>query len=322
MKLLLNTLLALFLVLLIAGGAAVYFRPLAVRDAVLHLKMWHAGVRSEYVQLGPYRIHYLEQAPSGLSSPMGTGVHADRPIVLVHGLGGRAEDWTPIMEGLARNGYHVYALDLLGFGRSAHPDVNYNLQIEQQVLSNFIDSQQLVRTDLAGWSLGGWISMSYALANPDRVRRLVLYDSAGIAFTSKMPLTMFVPQDPAQLAELRSYLSPNPKPIPDYAVRDILRIVRKNGWVIQRGLASANTGLLDGKLDELHMPVLIVWGAEDRLIPPSIGVRMHQEIPQSVLEIAKGCGHLAAEECAPKIIPKTLQFLNAQPAMSGSELTF
>ena len=322
MKPLLNTLLALFLVALIAGGAAVYFRPLAVREAVLHFNMWRAGVRSEYVQLGPYRIHYLEEAPNGLTAPMGTGVHADRPIVLVHGLGGRSEDWTPMIEGLARNGYHVYALDLLGFGRSAHPDVNYNLSIEEHVLSQFINSQQLVQPDLAGWSMGGWVSMSYALAYPNRVQRLLLYDSAGIAFTSKMPLSMFVPQTPAQLAELRSYLSPHPKPIPDYAVRDILRIVHKNGWVIQRGLASANTDLLDGKLDELHMPVMIVWGSEDRLIPLAIGIKMHQEIPQSVLEVANGCGHLAAEECASKVLPQTVQFLNARPPMTGGEITF
>lgn len=324
MNRLLKTTLVLCLLTVLAAAAAFYVRPLEVADGVSHYNLWRAGIRSQYVQLGPYRIHYLEQAPNGLVAPMGTGTHSDQPIVLVHGLGGRAEDWTPMIEGLARNGFHVYALDLLGFGRSPKPDVSYSITLEQKVLGQFIDSQQLTRPDLAGWSLGGWIAMSYALDHPDRVRRLLLYDSAGIDFTSAMPLNMFVPQTPAQLAELRSYLSPHPQPIPAFAVRDVLRRARKYGWVVQRGLASAAGGrnLLDGKLGGLHMPVLIVWGGEDRLIPPAIGEKMHQEIPQSVFEIAKGCGHLAALECAPAILPRTLQFLNAQPPMSGGEIIF
>ena len=62
-------------------------------------------------------------------------------------------------------------------------------------------------------------------------------------------------------------------------------------------------GLLDGQLGALKMPVLIVWGKQDHLIPLSVGEAMHHEIPQSELEIFDGCGHLAPNQCAGRVAP-------------------
>jgi pimeloyl-ACP methyl ester carboxylesterase len=72
--------------------------------------------------------------------------------------------------------------------------------------------------------------------------------------------------------------------------------------------------LLDGKLAALRMPTLIIWGKQDHLIPMATGVAMHQQIPQSVLEIYDGCGHLAPGQCAARIGPRLVDFLqNKQP---------
>jgi pimeloyl-ACP methyl ester carboxylesterase len=62
-------------------------------------------------------------------------------------------------------------------------------------------------------------------------------------------------------------------------------------------------------LPQLKMPVLIVWGAEDRLLPLSLGEKMHLLVPQSKLEVIPGCGHLAPVQCAPQIGPKVVGFV-------------
>ena len=69
-----------------------------------------AGFHSEYVRVGPYRVHYFVG---------GQGT----PLLLIHGLGARSEDWTPEMPVYAKNGFRVYAIDLLGCGRTDRPDI-------------------------------------------------------------------------------------------------------------------------------------------------------------------------------------------------------
>src|SRR5579863_5493357 len=97
------------LLILVGLGAAlaalVYLRPLWVLRETTRAWLWVHGVRSEYVQLGPYRIHYFAA---------GEG----HPLVLVHGLGSRASDWAPLIPPLAHRGFHIFALDMLGYGRS------------------------------------------------------------------------------------------------------------------------------------------------------------------------------------------------------------
>src|ERR1700710_2306159 len=106
MKLFLRWAGAVLLLLLICG--AVFYRwPLWVNDQVLRFALWRHGVRSEYVDVGGQRLHYFE-VPAANGS-------AGTPLLLVHGLGARGEDWGPLLTELAAKGFHVYAPDLLGF---------------------------------------------------------------------------------------------------------------------------------------------------------------------------------------------------------------
>jgi pimeloyl-ACP methyl ester carboxylesterase len=93
--------------------------------------------------------------------------------------------------------------------------------------------------------------------------------------------------------------------------RDILRISRQNAWVIHRAMATMLTGrdATDALLPQLKMPVLIVWGGEDRITPLSLGEKMHLLVPQSQLEVIPGCGHLAPVQCAPQIGPRVVEFV-------------
>ena len=68
--------------------------------------------------------------------------------------------------------------------------------------------------------------------------------------------------------------------------------------------------------------MLIVWGAKDELIPLSVGETIHSKVPQSVLDIVEGCGHLAPAECARPVTEGTVEFLKADPPMRGGKMIF
>ncbi len=294
-------------VLLLVGlgfGILAWRNPLWLVDQQVDAKLRLHGVHSEFVTVNGYKMHYLVGG-------------AGRPLVLVHGLGSRAVDWANLIPRLIAGGHRVYAVDLLGYGRSAQPrDADYSISQQAAMVEGFLDSQHLQQVDLAGWSMGGWISMKVALQQPQRVRRLVLLDSAGLRFTLGFDPALFQPESPNDLAQLQELLVPHPRPLPGFLAVAMLRRGDDIGWVVRRSVDSMMTGkdLVDGKLGALTMPVLIGWGDQDRLIPLSVGYRLHAEILQSELDVYANCGHLAPGQCAAQVAPSVVDFLNAQPA--------
>ncbi len=295
----------------ICMAGAFYWRPFWVLDRTTRIYLYAEGVRSGYVQLDSYRIHYFAGG-------------AGRPVVLVHGLGGRAQDWALVMPSLMRHGYRVYALDLLGFGQSQRPDVDYSIALQTDILNRFVESQNLSRFDLAGWSMGGWVALKFTLDHPQSVRRLVVFDSAGVDFKPAFDPALFHPSTAAQAEEFFRWLTPEASRIPRFMVRDFIREARPNAWVVDRAFKSmgSRVDLLNGKLGSIQSPVLIVWGKQDVLIPLACAEEMRREIPQSSLELFDGCGHLAPVECHERIVPEVLRFLEAEPPLPASTQEF
>lgn len=302
-----------FLVLVVALIAFALIRPLALLWCGAQIRLLLAGIHSEYTHIelpgvGQVRIHYY------------AGGSGD-PVLLVHGLGGRAEDWARLMPQLVHDHHRVYALDLPGYGRSDWPtNANYSISEQARAVEAFMDDRHLARTDLGGWSMGGWIAMRVALDQPQRIRRLMIFDGAGTRFSLTWDPSIFEPDTPQKLEEMDNLLMPNGAPhVPSFIAHDIFRFVKKHGWVVRRNMNSLLTGndLLDGKLGALKMPMLIVWGKEDHLIPVLVGEQIHHDVPQSELEIFDGCGHLAASQCAAQVGPVVRGFLDEASPIPG-----
>ena len=305
-----------FVVLLVVTAGMVFYRyPLWVADQQIRFHLWREGVKSEYVDAGGYRLHYFEAAPSN-----GGGT----PLVLVHGLGARGEDWAAMIPALAAQGFHVYAPDLLGYGRSAKPDVDYSISLAEQTVAQFMQAIHVPRADVGGWSMGGWIVMKLAMDRPEMVDRLAIYDSAGVYFPASWEPELFTPSDVIGVTKLIGMLTPKPQPLPGFVAEAALRKLEANAWVIRRSMTAMTNGrdLLDFRLYKISQPMLIMWGAQDELIPVSVGESIHKSVPQSVLNIVEGCGHLAPEECPRPVIAGTVEFLKAEPPMRGGERTF
>jgi pimeloyl-ACP methyl ester carboxylesterase len=306
---------AVLVLLVVAAGLVFYRYPLWVADQQTRFHLWRAGVKSEYIEAGGYRLHYFEASP---------GDGGGTPLVLVHGLGARGEDWSAMIPALAAKGFHVYVPDLLGYGRSPKPDVDYSISLEEQTVANFMQSVHVPRADVGGWSMGGWVAMKLALDHPEMVDRLIVYDSAGVYFPATFGPELFTPTDPTGVRKLVAFLTPKPRAIPEFAAEAMVRKLQANAWVVNRSTASMINGrdLLDFRLHNISQPMLIVWGAQDELIPLASGERIHQGVPQSVLNVFDGCGHLAPAECARPIVESTVEFLKAEPPLRGGEKTF
>ena len=286
--------------LVVVGGVGFLVRPVSYFNEWMYLGECLSGVESRSVTVAGHRVHYNAEGP------------AEGPVVvLVHGLGGRGEDWHGLAPYLAKAGFRVYMPDLPGYGRSEKPaDFSYSVPDEAAVVLGFLDALRLKQVDLGGRSMGGWSAQRIGSEHPERVRRLILFDSAGIYETPKWDTRLFTPSTPADLDQLDALLMPNPPKVPGFIARDILRISKKNAWVIHRTLDRALTGrdTTDSLLPGLKMPVLIVWGAEDKITPLSQGEKIHQLVTQSQLEVFAGCGHLAPGQCAAQIGPRVVEF--------------
>ncbi len=292
---------AVLMTLAIVGLIGFWLRPVSYFNASMYLHEYLFGIENHTARVDGHNMHYLADGPA--NGPV---------VVLIHGLGGRSEDWRMLAPYFAQAGFRVYMPDLFGYGRSDRPaDFSYSVHDQAAVVVEFLNAMGLKQVDLGGWSMGGWIVQIVADAHPDRVRRLMLFDSAGLYEKPIWDTNLFMSKTPGQLDQLEALLMPHPLPIPGFVARDIIRLSGGHAWVIKRALDSMLTGqdATDNLLPKLKMPVLILWGAEDLITPLEEGKKMHQLLPQSELDVFNECGHLAPEQCTGEMGPMVVNFL-------------
>jgi pimeloyl-ACP methyl ester carboxylesterase len=301
--------LAVLVTIVLGLGVAFRLRPVAFLEARAAWYLRSHGVESLEAVVEGHSIHYLAEGPKD-----------GKPVVLLHGLGDHAEHWGPLSRYLVQAGFRVYAPDLLGFGRSDKPpEASYSISEQARIVLGWLDVLGLKQVDLCGWSMGGWISQRVALDHPERVRRLVLFDSAGLNVPVDWDPRIFTPKTREEFGQFVALLSPQHVEIPGYILDDVLRRRAETNWVTERALAAMLTSkdatltwkdATDAQLPTLKMPVLILWGSIDHVSPVSEGEAMHRLIPSSEWAVFDGCGHLAPADCATQMGPRVVKFLN------------
>ena len=303
----------ILLLLMLALGMVVWRAPLWVGAELTLLRLLAAGFHQRSVAINGDHVFYLEGGPESGS-----------PVALIHGLNSKAQqDWVVLAPYLVRAGYHVYAMDLLGYGRSAKPpEFSYSIRDEAKFVESFLAANHLTSVALGGVSMGGWIAATVAFDRPDLVTRLMLLDSAGMKFQVGFDPAVFTPQTTQQVDELMDVVSPNLPRLPQFVKADYIRKSKRYGWVTQRALASMTSGAddLDKKLSALKMPLLIVWGKQDAMTPLSLAESMHRDAPQSILAVYDGCGHIAVVTCGNAIASTVLGFLSGTGPEPGKTI--
>lgn len=234
------------------------------------------------------------------------------PLVLLHGIGGDADDWAFCLQPLSSS-HRVIALDMLGFGRSDKPFIAYCIEFWVEVLERFLQNVDIRRATLIGNSLGGWIAAAFALQRPDAVDKLVLVDAAGVwGNTTELPIDLHISsrRHMRQVCEFLFY----DKSLASDALIDLAyeqHLERGDGHTIHRALETLRSGreFLDKKLSALTSPTLIVWGEQDALIPVETGRGMQKLIPGSSLEVIPQCGHMPELEKPAELVRCVLEFV-------------
>jgi pimeloyl-ACP methyl ester carboxylesterase len=211
-----------------------------------------------------------------------------RTIVLVHGVNDQAGSWSTVIPKLAPK-FRLVAIDLPGHGDSAPATGPLPMRMLIDALAGVIERESPgAPVVLVGNSMGGWVSMLYAVEHPERVSHLVLEDSSGMTWDIS-----HVPAFPKNRDEARRLLRmvQGPKAdIPDYVADAMVKIAPTlpQGRVLQAGMVE---WLIDSKLPKLTMPVTLIWGANDGLLPLEYANQLKSRISGSTLHIIEHGAH-------------------------------
>ena len=275
------------------------------------------ALTAHYVAVDGTRVRYVEAG-------------AGPAVVLIHGLGASIYSWRGVIGPVAAAGFHVVAFDNRGFGGSDKPGTGYHPADLAALADHLLDSLRLTDVVLVGHSMGGEIAALMALRDPARVRGLVLVDAAG--YGTHLPLLARIARAPlvgrllaglrgrsGVAAALRSAYA-DPRRVTEADIDQYYAPVAESDF--GRALAGVarqfDFQALAGRLDSIRIPTLVVWGAQDWWIPPTIGERMALHLPRVAFVLVPAAGHDVPDE-APAALDRSLiafleQGLPAPPA--------
>ena len=227
-------------------------------------------------------------------------------VILIHGFGGDLNGWLFNHEELARR-RTVYALDLPGHGGSSKQIRSATVDEFARSLELFMDSVGLAKAHLVGHSMGGAVALEFALAHPQRVSSLVLIASAGLGLEIDSEyINGFIAA--SRRKDLKPYIErlfADPELVGRQLVEDILKYKRLDG--VETALRTIAAEFCPGgkqavvlreRLSQLPMPILVIWGAEDRILP----VSHSQGLPPNVrTEVLAGSGHMVHMEATSRV---------------------
>ena len=279
----------------------------------------YGAAPSQFVELRPgLTVHYRDEGPR------------DAPVVvLLHGSNADLHTWDAWAKDLSRD-YRVVRFDQIGHGLTgANPSGDYSPAAYVEGVQRVADRLGLERFVLAGNSMGGSIAIGYALAHPQRLGGLVLLDAGGapwqgqargnIGFTlARNPVGGWLLQEitPRRLVaqSVRQTVS-NQSVATEAAIDRYWELLRYPGnraaTAIRFGMGW--TTFPKNRLATLKMPVLILWGEDDGLIPVSAGRWFVQAIPGARLVVYPGIGHIPMEEAAAQSAADLREWLAEMP---------
>lgn len=292
----------------IAALIAVYWTP---DKNVDELKKWQFS-NSEFVDINGIPAHMVRSSKCA-NSNIETVKGSRKTIVLLHGTSASLHTWQGWTKALS-NEYCVVSIDLPGFGLTGpYPNENtkYNSANYATFVIALLDKLNLDKVILAGNSLGGKIAWRTAALYPERIDKLILVDAVGYPATPKsIPLGFKLAAYPALKPILNRIL---PRSVVKKSILSVYADDSKvDDALVDRyydlSLRAGNRGALSDRLrdfdntedqqqiKQLSLPTLILWGAQDDLIPVENAALFHRDIANSQLKIFDNLGHVPHEE--------------------------
>jgi len=293
----------LFLLLALVTFLALNWRP----DLPLaELRAKYANEASRFVTIDGMPVHYRDEGKQGDTLP---------PLVLIHGTGASLHTWEGWVQAL-KDDYRVIRFDLPAYGLTGpNPTGDYSLDYYAAFTLQLLHRLGVDSCILGGNSLGGAVAWRTALEAPDRVAGLILVDAAGYpAASQSRPLAFRLASWPV-IRLLFRYVTP--RSVIEQSVRNVYAddrrlseelidryddLARRPGnrqAFLDRMGGGGNSSESYQRIASIEEPTLVLWGAQDALIPVEAAERFHRDLPNDTLVILDGLGHVPMEE-APK----------------------
>lgn len=258
------------------------------------------------------RIHYVEK---------GAG---PRHVLFLHGFGANTFTWENQMALFAQEGFHVWAIDFLGFGFSDKPlNAEYSLTLYEEQVGAFLKAKGIERAHIVGNSMGGAVALAFANKNREKVASLILI--APLAYPVKMPFfysmgkmfgNLMMPFFNRGLVyQILKKIYYDPRKITKKAIDAYSEPLEMKGGkeamiAILQTFDPALLAKLRPSYPEMGLPLLLIWGREDRWIPVSHLSYFSEDFPNGEQAVIPFCGHAPQEERPEEVNQEVLRFLS------------
>jgi pimeloyl-ACP methyl ester carboxylesterase len=264
----------------LGGAAALYRYPLAITRWLRRQALRRAGFVKTRIpsSVGPQTVWQGGRGPL---------------LVLLHGAGDQAATWYRVAPPLARR-YRLLMPDLAGHGESQPAAGVLSLETLARALEAVLDASEWRAEPLilAGNSLGAWLSLLYASRHPARVTRLVLVDGGPVL---DMPTGItLTPQNRSEARRaFEAVLDPSSRQPPGFVLDDVIRVTNRGPMarLMAAGQQDRASHLLEAEIAHLSVPVELVWGASDGLLPLAYARDLQRRLPDARLHVIEACGH-------------------------------
>ncbi|OBB72539.1 alpha/beta fold hydrolase [Mycobacterium sp. 852014-52144_SCH5372336] len=283
-----------------------------------------------YLELHGDRVAYRD---------VGSGEEA---LLLIHGMAGSSETWRAVIPQLSRR-YRVIAPDLLGHGQSDKPRGDYSLGAFAVWLRDLLDELGVSKATVVGQSLGGGVAMQFVYQHPDYCQRLVLISSGGLGPDVGWTLRLLSAPGSEFLLPLiapRAVLAAGNRLRNWFSTAGIQSPRGAEMWSAYSSLADAQTrhaflrtlrsvvdyrGQAVSALNRLHvaseMPIMAIWGDQDRIIPVGHAYVAQEARPECRLEVLEGVGHFAHVERPSEVVDLLDDFITTTAQPTGQPVT-
>ncbi|MBC6971166.1 alpha/beta hydrolase [Bacillus sp. Xin] len=300
----------------------------------------------ENVMIKPATMEFVSLSNGETIAYQKVGRQSKEILVLIHGNMTSSQHWDLVIEKL-QDEYHIYAIDLRGFGKSTYHKPIDSLQDFADDVKLFIDELQLKKFSLMGWSMGGGVAMEFAACHPEYVERLILVESVGMKgypifkkdingqpiASSLLKTKEEIAQDPVQIAPvldaiknmnklyyrtvwnllIYTHNKPEPERYEKY-LEDMLtqrNFVDVNYALITFNISDEHNGVVpgNGHIHQLQVPTLVLQGDRDYVVPQVVGEELAKHLPNAKLTILKDCGHSPFIDCLDEFIQHVTNWL-------------
>jgi 4,5:9,10-diseco-3-hydroxy-5,9,17-trioxoandrosta-1(10),2-diene-4-oate hydrolase len=278
--------------------------------------MANVGFEDRYTNVGDVKTRYWSAGKKGST------------VILLHGVGCSVEFWERNIADLARE-HRVFAVDIVGFGRTDKPEVVYTFELMADFVIDFMKTMDIDKASLVGNSMGGAISLTVAAQTPERVEKIVLVDPVGLGRGQSpvmrlmaLPVIGNVLTKPSRKGVLRQMqlCLYDPSQARDDFIdrvtaigalpgnqRSFLSLLRVTSNIL--GVKKGIVADFSARLKKIKAPILMIWGRQDQILPLADGEAAVQNMANGRLHVMDRAGHLPQIDKPEEFNATVLDFL-------------